>query len=148
MKKNMLFLGLAQLFCGLLFCAAATFGNFPYNAFLWGLTGAGLGSSIVTLFSYWYNQNPERAQLYEKRLETHRILLQDERHIMLRDRACYISFCALLLAEGLCVVIFSLLATFGIFMEFSRTVVVLLSLLILLHLLFNLIVFHWLSRRL
>ena len=67
---------------------------------------------------------------------------------MLRDRACYISFCALLLAEGLCVVIFSLLATFGIFMEFSRTVVVLLSLLILLHLLFNLIVFHWLSRRL
>lgn len=72
MKKNMLFLGLAQLFCGLLFCAAATFGNFPYNAFLWGLTGAGLGSGIVTLFSYWYNQNPERAQLYEKRLETHR----------------------------------------------------------------------------
>ena len=62
--------------------------------------------------------------------------------------ACYISFCALLLAEGLFVVIFSLLATFGIFMEFSRTVVVLLSLLILLHLLFNLIVFHWLSRRL
>ena len=53
MKKNMLFLGLAQLFCGLLFCAAATFGNFPYNAFLWGLTGAGLGSGIVTLFSYW-----------------------------------------------------------------------------------------------
>ena len=65
-----------------------------------------------------------------------------------RDRACYISFCALLLAEGLCVVIFSILATFGIFMEFSRTVVVLLSVLILLHLLFNLIVFHWLSRRL
>ena len=148
MKKSVLYMGLALLSCGLICCAAASFGDFAYTGFLWGLTGAGLACGVATLFTYWYYQDPKRSALYERHIEMKKILFEDERRIMLRDKACYYTFCSLILFECVCIVIFSLLATFGICMPFSRSIVVILSALVLLHLIYNLLVFHWLSRKL
>lgn len=70
MKKNMLYLGIVYFICGILLVLLATFTEFSFEAFIWGLSGAALGPGICMIFQYMYWSKPERAVDYEEKIKT------------------------------------------------------------------------------
>lgn len=46
MKKNMLYVGIIYFICGILLVLLATFTEFSFEAFIWGLSGAALGGCM------------------------------------------------------------------------------------------------------
>lgn len=87
MKKNMLYLGIVYFICGILLVLLATFTEFSFEAFIWGLSGAALGPGVCMILQYMYWSKPERALDYEEKIKNQRIEMNDERRIMLRDKA-------------------------------------------------------------
>ncbi|MBQ3077869.1 MAG: hypothetical protein IJC43_08420 [Clostridia bacterium] len=148
MKKPALKIGLLLWLFGLLTAAAALFLHPPHAEFLWGLTGAGFSGGGLLLFLFLYFNRDDRAPLLDRHLQEIRITMEDERHIMLRDRASSLTFLLSLLVKAVLVIVFCLVAAFGMWTEVLRILVCCLCALFFSELLISLLLLHWLEKRL
>ena len=130
MKKNMLYVGIIYFICGILLVLLATFTEFSFEAFIWGLSGAALGPGVCMILQYMYWSKPERAVDYEEKIKNQRIEMNDERRIMLRDKAGRITNQIMSYALVAIIFVVSVLTVFSV-MVISRWVLIGLGLLLL-----------------
>ncbi|EQI10832.1 hypothetical protein [Clostridioides difficile] len=147
MKKNMLYLGIVYFICGILLVLLATFTEFSFEAFIWGLSGAALGPGICMIFQYMYWSKPERAVDYEEKIKNQRIEMNDERRIMLRDKAGRITNQIMSYVLVILIFIVSILSVFSV-MVISKWVLVVLGLLILFQFICSVVVYNKLDKKL
>ncbi|HBH3574808.1 TPA: hypothetical protein ACRR23_000320 [Clostridioides difficile] len=147
MKKNMLYLGIVYFICGILLVLLATFTEFSFEAFIWGLSGAALGPGICMILQYMYWSKPERAVDYEEKIKNQRIEMNDERRIMLRDKAGRITNQIMSYVLVILIFIVSILSVFSV-MVISKWVLVVLGLLILFQFICSVVVYNKLDKRL
>ncbi|HBG1229528.1 hypothetical protein KWK16_007960 [Clostridioides difficile] len=147
MKKNMLYLGIVYFICGILLVLLATFTEFSFEAFIWGLSGAALGPGICMIFQYMYWSKPERAVDYEEKIKNQRIEMNDERRVMLRDKAGRITNQIMSYVLVILIFIVSILSVFSV-MVISKWVLVVLGLLILFKFICSVVVYNKLDKKL
>ncbi|EMJ6828434.1 TPA: hypothetical protein SOL98_001017 [Clostridioides difficile] len=147
MKKNMLYLGIVYFICGILLVLLATFTEFSFEAFIWGLSGAALGPGICMILQYMYWSKPERAVDYEEKIKNQRIEMNDERRIMLRDKAGRITNQIMSYVLVILIFIVSILSVFSV-MVISKWVLVVLGLLILFQFICSVVVYNKLDKKL
>ncbi|AUA36353.1 membrane protein [Clostridioides difficile] len=147
MKKNMLYLGIVYFICGILLVLLATFTEFSFEAFIWGLSGAALGPGICMIFQYMYWSKPERAVDYEEKIKNQRIEMNDERRVMLRDKAGRITNQIMSYVLVILIFIVSILSVFSV-MVISKWVLVVLGLLILFQFICSVVVYNKLDKKL
>ncbi|HBF4252979.1 hypothetical protein [Clostridioides difficile] len=147
MKKNMLYLGIVYFICGILLVLLATFTEFSFEAFIWGLSGAALGPGICMILQYMYWSKPERAVDYEEKIKKQRIEMNDERRVMLRDKAGRITNQIMSYVLVILIFIVSILSVFSV-MVISKWVLVVLGLLILFQFICSVVVYNKLDKRL
>ena len=147
MKKNMLYVGIIYFICGILLVLLATFTEFSFEAFIWGLSGAALGPGICMILQYMYWSKPERAVDYEEKIKNQRIEMNDERRIMLRDKAGRITNQIMCYVLVILIFIVSILSVFSV-MVISKWVLVVLGLLILFQFICSVVVYNKLDKRL
>ncbi|EML6500640.1 hypothetical protein [Clostridioides difficile] len=147
MKKNMLYLGIVYFICGILLVLLATFTEFSFEAFIWGLSGAALGPGICMILQYMYWSKPERAVDYEEKIKNQRIEMNDERRVMLRDKAGRITNQIMSYVLVILIFIVSILSVFSV-MVISKWVLVVLGLLILFQFICSVVVYNKLDKRL
>ncbi|MBY2228913.1 hypothetical protein KWV98_00985 [Clostridioides difficile] len=147
MKKNMLYLGIVYFICGILLVLLATFTEFSFEAFIWGLSGAALGPGICMILQYMYWSKPERAVDYEEKIKNQRIEMNDERRVMLRDKAGRITNQIMSYVLVILIFIVSILSVFSV-MVISNWVLVVLGLLILFQFICSVVVYNKLDKRL
>ncbi|HGM3888589.1 TPA: hypothetical protein ACKOU0_001461 [Clostridioides difficile] len=147
MKKNMLYVGIIYFICGILLVLLATFTEFSFEAFIWGLSGAALGPGVCMILQYMYWSKPERAVDYEEKIKNQRIEMNDERRIMLRDKAGRITNQIMCYVLVILIFIVSILRVFSV-MVISKWVLVVLGLLILFQFICSVVVYNKLDKRL
>ncbi|WP_102833792.1 hypothetical protein [Clostridioides difficile] len=147
MKKNMLYVGIIYFICGILLVLLATFTEFSFEAFIWGLSGAALGPGICMIFQYMYWSKPERAVDYEEKIKNQRIEMNDERRVMLRDKAGRITNQIMSYVLVILIFIVSILSVFSV-MVISKWVLVVLGLLILFQFICSVVVYNKLDKKL
>ncbi|EGT4598267.1 hypothetical protein DFW26_02230 [Clostridioides difficile] len=147
MKKSMLYLGIVYFICGILLVLLATFTEFSFEAFIWGLSGAALGPGICMILQYMYWSKPERAVDYEEKIKNQRIEMNDERRVMLRDKAGRITNQIMSYVLVILIFIVSILSVFSV-MVISKWVLVVLGLLILFQFICSVVVYNKLDKRL
>ncbi|HFL2412219.1 TPA: hypothetical protein ACG3O0_000906 [Clostridioides difficile] len=147
MKKNMLYVGIIYFICGILLVLLATFTEFSFEAFIWGLSGAALGPGVCMILQYMYWSKPERAVDYEEKIKNQRIEMNDERRIMLRDKAGHITNQIMCYVLVILIFIVSILSVFSV-MVISKWVLVVLGLLILFQFICSVVVYNKLDKRL
>lgn len=147
MKKNMLYLGIVYFICGILLVLLATFTEFSFEAFIWGLSGAALGPGVCMILQYMYWSKPERAVDYEEKIKNQRIEMNDERRIMLRDKAGRITNQIMSYVLVILIFIVSILSVFSV-MVISKWVLVVLGLLILFQFICSVVVYNKLDKKL
>ncbi|PBH95140.1 hypothetical protein [Clostridioides difficile] len=147
MKKNMLYVGIIYFICGILLVLLATFTEFSFEAFIWGLSGAALGPGVCMILQYMYWSKPERAVDYEEKIKNQRIEMNDERRIMLRDKAGRITNQIMCYVLVILIFIVSILSVFSV-MVISKWVLVVLGLLILFQFICSVVVYNTLDKRL
>ncbi|AXU27103.1 TPA: hypothetical protein ACKONR_003300 [Clostridioides difficile] len=147
MKKNMLYLGIVYFICGILLVLLATFTEFSFEAFIWGLSGAALGPGVCMILQYMYWSKPERAVDYEEKIKNQRIEMNDERRIMLRDKAGRITNQIMSYVLVILIFIVSILSVFSV-MVISKWVLVVLGLLILFQFICVVVVYNKLDKKL
>ncbi|AVD35713.1 hypothetical protein [Clostridioides difficile] len=147
MKKNMLYLGIVYFICGILLVLLATFTEFSFEAFIWGLSGAALGPGVCMILQYMYWSKPERALDYEEKIKNQRIEMNDERRIMLRDKAGRITNQIMSYVLVILIFIVSILSVFSV-MVISKWVLVVLGLLILFQFICSVVVYNKLDKKL
>lgn len=147
MKKNMLYVGIIYFICGILLVLLATFTEFSFEAFIWGLSGAALGPGVCMILQYMYWSKPERAVDYEEKIKNQRIEMNDERRIMLRDKAGRITNQIMCYVLVILIFIVSILSVFSV-MVISKWVLVVLGLLILFQFICSVVVYNKLDKRL
>ncbi|UUV14077.1 hypothetical protein [Clostridioides difficile] len=147
MKKNMLYVGIIYFICGILLVLLATFTEFSFEAFIWGLSGAALGPGICMILQYMYWSKPERAVDYEEKIKNQRIEMNDERRVMLRDKAGRITNQIMSYVLVILIFIVSILSVFSV-MVISKWVLVVLGLLILFQFICSVVVYNKLDKRL
>ncbi|HBF6469566.1 TPA: hypothetical protein ACP6IR_000394 [Clostridioides difficile] len=147
MKKNMLYLGIVYFICGILLVLLATFTEFSFEAFIWGLSGAALGPGICMILQYMYWSKPERAVDYEEKIKNQRIEMNDERRVMLRDKAGRITNQIMSYVLVILIFIVSILSVFSV-MVISKWVLVVLGLLILFQFICSVVVYNKLDKSL
>ena len=147
MKKNMLYLGIVYFICGILLVLLATFTEFSFEAFIWGLSGAALGPGICMILQYMYWSKPERAVDYEEKIKNQRIEMNDERRVMLRDKAGRITNQIMSYVLVILIFIVSTLSVFSV-MVISKWVLVVLGLLILFQFICSVVVYNKLDKKL
>lgn len=147
MKKNMLYVGIIYFICGILLVLLATFTEFSFEAFIWGLSGAALGPGVCMILQYMYWSKPERAVDYEEKIKNQRIKMNDERRIMLRDKAGRITNQIMCYVLVILIFIVSILSVFSV-MVISKWVLVVLGLLILFQFICSVVVYNKLDKRL
>lgn len=147
MKKNMLYLGIVYFICGILLVLLATFTEFSFEAFIWGLSGAALGPGICMIFQYMYWSKPERAVDYEEKIKNQSIEMNDERRVMLRDKAGRITNQIMSYVLVILIFIVSILSVFSV-MVISKWVLVVLGLLILFQFICSVVVYNKLDKKL
>ncbi|MGG5402685.1 hypothetical protein ACQZSR_07250 [Clostridioides difficile] len=147
MKKNMLYLGIVYFICGILLVLLATFTEFSFEAFIWGLSGAALGPGICMILQYMYWSKPERVVDYEEKIKKQRIEMNDERRVMLRDKAGRITNQIMSYVLVILIFIVSILSVFSV-MVISKWILVVLGLLILFQFICSVVVYNKLDKRL
>ena len=147
MKKNMLYVGIIYFICGILLVLLATFTEFSFEAFIWGLSGAALGPGVCMILQYMYWSNPERAVDYEEKIKNQRIEMNDERRIMLRDKAGRITNQIMSYALVAIIFVVSVLTVFSV-MVISRWVLIGLGLLLLFQFICGVVVYNKLDKKL
>ena len=147
MKKNMLYVGIIYFICGILLVLLATFTEFSFEAFIWGLSGAALGPGVCMILQYMYWSKPERAVDYEEKIKNQRIEMNDERRIMLRDKAGRITNQIMCYVLVILIFMVSILSVFSV-MVISKWVLVVLGLLILFQFICSVVVYNKLDKRL
>ncbi|EGT5281286.1 TPA: hypothetical protein KOY50_000460 [Clostridioides difficile] len=147
MKKNMLYVGIIYFICGILLVLLATFTEFSFEAFIWGLSGAALGPGVCMILQYIYWSKPERAVDYEEKIKNQRIEMNDERRIMLRDKAGRITNQIMSYVLVILIFIVSILSVFSV-MVISKWVLVVLGLLILFQFICVVVVYNKLDKKL
>ncbi|HBF4556949.1 hypothetical protein [Clostridioides difficile] len=147
MKKNMLYVGIIYFICGILLVLLATFTEFSFEAFIWGLSGAALGPGVCMILQYMYWSKPERAVDYEEKIKNQRIEMNDERRIMLRDKAGRITNQIMCYVLVILIFIVSILSVFSV-MVISKWVLVVLGLLILFQFICVVVVYNKLDKKL
>ncbi|WP_343098832.1 hypothetical protein [Clostridioides difficile] len=147
MKKNMLYVGIIYFICGILLVLLATFTEFSFEVFIWGLSGAALGPGVCMILQYMYWSKPERAVDYEEKIKNQRIEMNDERRIMLRDKAGRITNQIMCYVLVILIFIVSILSVFSV-MVISKWVLVVLGLLILFQFICSVVVYNKLDKRL
>lgn len=147
MKKNMLYVGIIYFICGILLVLLATFTEFSFEAFIWGLSGGTLGPGVCMILQYMYWSKPERAVDYEEKIKNQRIEMNDERRIMLRDKAGRITNQIMCYVLVILIFIVSILSVFSV-MVISKWVLVVLGLLILFQFICSVVVYNKLDKRL
>lgn len=143
----MLYLGIVYFICGILLVLLATFTEFSFEAFIWGLSGAALGPGICMIFQYMYWSKPERAVDYEEKIKNQRIEMNDERRVMLRDKAGRITNQIMSYVLVILIFIVSILSVFSV-MVISKWVLVVLGLLILFQFICSVVVYNKLDKKL
>ena len=129
MKKNMLYVGIIYFICGILLVLLATFTEFSFEAFIWGLSGAALGPGVCMI------------------LQNQRIEMNDERRIMLRDKAGRITNQIMSYALVAIIFVVSVLTVFSV-MVISRWVLIGLGLLLLFQFICGVVVYNKLDKKL
>lgn len=147
MKKNMLYVGIIYFICGILLVLLATFTEFSFEAFIWGLSGAVLGPGVCMILQYMYWSKPERAVDYEEKIKNQRIEMNDERRIMLRDKAGRITNQIMSYALVAIIFVVSVLTVFSV-MVISRWVLIGLGLLLLFQFICGVVVYNKLDKKL
>lgn len=148
MNKTTLYTGIIYTSIGLALFTIALLGEYPYEAFLWGLGGGSIGTGISLLWRYFYWKRPSKESDYQKRLEVQNIASHDERNIMLRDksgRIAYMLMTFFLVALG---VICSALSVFGVMMPLMRYLALIFCGIMLFQIFLGIVVFNYLSKRL
>ncbi|OJT77532.1 hypothetical protein BM530_06400 [Clostridioides difficile] len=146
-EKNMLYVGIIYFICGILLVLLATFTEFSFEAFIWGLSGAALGPGVCMILQYMYWSKPERAVDYEEKIKNQRIEMNDERRIMLRDKAGRITNQIMSYVLVILIFIVSILSVFSV-MVISKWVLVVLGLLILFQFICSVVVYNKLDKKL
>ncbi|MCC0683122.1 hypothetical protein KGF42_06610 [Clostridioides sp. ZZV15-6383] len=147
MKKNMLYVGIVYFICGILLVLLATFTEFSFEAFIWGLSGAALGPGVWMIFQYMYWSKPEKAVEYEEKIKNQRIEMNDERRIMLRDKSGRITNQIMSYVFVILIFIVSILSVFSV-VVISNWVLVVLGLLILFQFICGVVVYNKLDKKL
>lgn len=147
MKKNMLYVGIVYFICGILLVLLATFTEFSFEAFIWGLSGAALGPGVCMIFQYMYWSKPEKAVEYEEKIKNQRIEMNDERRIMLRDKSGRITNQIMSYVFVILIFIVSILSVFSV-VVISNWVLVVLGLLILFQFICGVVVYNKLDKKL
>ncbi|HGM3505745.1 TPA: hypothetical protein ACKOR7_000297 [Clostridioides difficile] len=147
MKKNMLYVGIVYFICGILLVLLATFTEFSFEAFIWGLSGAALGPGVCMIFQYMYWSKPEKAVEYEEKIKNQRIEMNDERRIMLRDKSGRITNQIMSYVFVILIFIVSILSVFSV-VVISKWVLVVLGLLILFQFICGVVVYNKLDKKL
>lgn len=147
MKKNMLYVGIVYFICGILLVLLATFTEFSFEAFIWGLSGAALGPGVCMIFQYMYWSKPEKAVEYEEKIKNQRIEMKDERRIMLRDKSGRITNQIMSYVFVILIFIVSILSVFSV-VVISNWVLVVLGLLILFQFICGVVVYNKLDKKL
>ena len=142
MKKNMLYVGIIYFICGILLVLLATFTEFSFEAFIWGLSGAALGPGVCMILQYMYWSKPEREKIKNQRIE-----MNDERRIMLRDKAGRITNQIMSYALVAIIFVVSVLTVFSV-MVISRWVLIGLGLLLLFQFICGVVVYNKLDKKL
>ncbi|MPM65092.1 hypothetical protein SDC9_111984 [bioreactor metagenome] len=148
MKKDTLFYGIISTILGSVFIGLALIFEFQAEGYLWGFGGAGLSSGIMSVWKYIHWTKPENISEYNERLKTEKIELADERKIMLRDKSARITYMIMLGLYVALIMIFSVLSTFGYFTPFSRYLVIIFSVMIIVQFFIGIIAFSYLNKRL
>ena len=65
MNKNTLYTGIIYTAIGLVLFTIALLGEYPYEAFLWGLGGGSIGTGISLLWRYFYWKRPSKEEDYQ-----------------------------------------------------------------------------------
>ncbi len=114
MKKGELVNGIVYMLAGLLALCLALVTETRMEGLFWGLTGAALsvGAGIVARYLYW--STPKRREKYREKLENEQIEREDERNVMLRDRAGRYAYALGLVVNGLSLLVLCILSAVGI----------------------------------
>lgn len=147
MKKSTLFTGALYLLIGILCAFLAIKFEWKIESLLWGLAGAGIVPGSVMIWKYLYWMKPQNREEYEKRMKTERIEMQDERKIMLRDKSGRITYMIMIGVYCVLMMFFALCVVLDLFMPFSRYIVIVLGLLLLLQWGCGLFVFDRLEKK-
>lgn len=148
MKKSMLYTGIAYTAFGVACFMLAILTEWKIDSLLWGLGGAGTLPGILMLWKYFHWTKPENRDEYEKRLQTERIELRDERKIMLRDKSGRIAYLFMMLFYCLLMLALTVCVCMGWFMPFARYAILGLGALLAIQYLSGIAAFRYLSKRL
>ncbi len=122
MKKNTLYIGIAFVLVGLGLLCSIRFADERLQGLLWGFTGATLLPGIGRILQYFYWMRPEKQGEYARRIEQEKIYQQDERNVMLKDRAARYVFLMNIYVISFSLILFSVLGNLEI-LEGTRTLV-------------------------
>lgn len=90
--KNKLILVIYIIFGIALIIMGATIQIDYYSSLMFAMGVALAGNSIMQFVRYYYNTRPENVELYHEKMRQQTIDLKDERKVLLRNRAGYITW--------------------------------------------------------
>lgn len=90
--KNKLILVIFIIFGIALIIMGATIQIDYYSSLMFAMGVALAGNSIMQFVRYYYNTRPENVELYHEKMRQQTIDLKDERKVLLRNRAGYITW--------------------------------------------------------
>lgn len=93
MKKSALAWASFWFICGITFILMGIFiKTTPHGSIIFGIGCGFIGGAVVTFYKYVYMLNPKNKLHYEEHLKSEKINLNDERKIMLREKAGRITY--------------------------------------------------------
>lgn len=110
MKKSMLYTGIGYVVVGVLCFTIAAVWNPKISALLFGLGGAGVMPGLLMIWKYVHWTSPKNREIYAARMKEERILLHDERKIMLRQRTGWTVYLLMLVVYCLLMLVCALLS--------------------------------------
>ncbi len=146
MKKNNLYVGITFVLVGLGLLCSIRFADERIQGLLWGFTGATLVPGIARILRYFYWIRPERQGEYAKRLEEVKIHQQDERNMMLRDRAGRYVFLMNIYVISFSIILFSVLENLEI-LEGARILVLYLGAFLLVNMISWSVIYNHLIKK-
>lgn len=147
MKKSMLYTGIAYCTVGLCCLAAGLLTETWFDGMFWGLFGGLTAPGLMMLWKYFYWTRPKNREEYDRRLETERIEMHDERKVMLRDKSGRMVYVIMIGVYGVLMLAFSICSMGGWFMPFSRYAVFGLGILLVFQWLCGIAAYSWVSKR-
>ena len=148
MKKSMLYTGIGYVVVGVLCFTIAAVWNPKISALLFGLGGAGVMPGLLMIWKYVHWTSPKNREIYAARMKEERILLHDERKIMLRQRTGWTVYLLMLVVYCQLMLVCALLITLEVWMPFAFYAIWALLGLLAFQWIAGIVIFRYLEKRL